>query len=41
MLWEQAVRMFMFGFSGVFVTLGILVIAIVILGKVVKTFHKP
>lgn len=41
MLWEQALRIFMFGFSGVFVTLGILVIAIIVLGKVVKIFHKP
>lgn len=36
--WEHALRIFLFGFSGVFVTLAILVIAILILGKVVKLF---
>jgi len=39
MLWEQAVRIFVFGLSGVFVTLGILVIAIIVLGKIVKIFQ--
>ena len=36
--WEQAIRIFVFGFSGVFVTLGILVVAILILGKFVNLF---
>jgi Na+-transporting methylmalonyl-CoA/oxaloacetate decarboxylase gamma subunit len=36
--WEQAIRIFVFGFSGVFVTLGILVVAILILGKIVTLF---
>jgi Na+-transporting methylmalonyl-CoA/oxaloacetate decarboxylase gamma subunit len=39
--WEQAVRIFIFGFSGVFVTLAMLVIAIVALGKVISLFNKP
>jgi Na+-transporting methylmalonyl-CoA/oxaloacetate decarboxylase gamma subunit len=39
--WEQAVRIFVFGFSGVFVTLAILVIAILVLGKVITLFNKP
>jgi Na+-transporting methylmalonyl-CoA/oxaloacetate decarboxylase gamma subunit len=39
--WGQAVRIFVFGFSGVFVTLVILVIAILILGKVMTLFKKP
>jgi Na+-transporting methylmalonyl-CoA/oxaloacetate decarboxylase gamma subunit len=39
--WEQAVRIFVFGFSGVFVTLAILVIAILILGKVMSLGKKP
>jgi len=37
-LWEQAFRIFLFGFCGVFVTLGILVITILILGRVVNLF---
>jgi len=36
--WEQAIRIFVFGFSGVFVTLAILVVAILILGKFVNLF---
>jgi Na+-transporting methylmalonyl-CoA/oxaloacetate decarboxylase gamma subunit len=39
--WEQAVRIFVFGFSGVFITLIILVIAILTLGKVISLFKKP
>jgi len=39
MPWEQAVRIFIFGLSGVFITLGVLVIAIIILGKVAKIFQ--
>jgi Na+-transporting methylmalonyl-CoA/oxaloacetate decarboxylase gamma subunit len=39
--WEQAMRIFVFGFSGVFVTLAILVIAILILGKVISLVKKP
>ena len=39
--WDQAVRIFVFGFSGVFVTLIILVIAILVLGKVIRLFNKP
>lgn len=39
--WEQAERIFVFGFSGVFVTLALLVIAILVLGKVVNLFKKP
>ena len=34
--WEQAVRIFVFGFSGVFITL-----AILILGKVMSLGKKP
>jgi Na+-transporting methylmalonyl-CoA/oxaloacetate decarboxylase gamma subunit len=39
--WEQAVRIFVFGFSGVFITLAILVITILVLGKVINLFKKP
>jgi Na+-transporting methylmalonyl-CoA/oxaloacetate decarboxylase gamma subunit len=39
--WEQAVRIFVFGFSGVFITLAILVLTILILGKVMSLFKKP
>jgi Na+-transporting methylmalonyl-CoA/oxaloacetate decarboxylase gamma subunit len=39
--WEQALRIFIFGFSGVFATLIILVIAILVLGKVISLFSKP
>jgi len=39
--WEQAAKIFVFGFSGVFVTLIILVIAILFLGKVISLFNKP
>jgi Na+-transporting methylmalonyl-CoA/oxaloacetate decarboxylase gamma subunit len=39
--WEQAMRIFVFGFSGVFVTLAILVLAILTLGKVISLFNKP
>jgi Na+-transporting methylmalonyl-CoA/oxaloacetate decarboxylase gamma subunit len=39
--WEQAVKIFVFGFSGVFITLAILVIAILFLGKVISLFKKP
>lgn len=38
MPWEQALRIFVFGFSGVFLTLAILVIAILTLGKVIRLF---
>jgi hypothetical protein len=38
MLWEQAIKIFVFGFLGVFVALAILVITISILGSVVKIF---
>ncbi|GEM_PF-5832678 len=38
--WEYAFRIFLLGFSGVFVTLGILVIAILIMGKVVKLLRR-
>ena len=38
MPWEQAVRIFVFGFAGVFLTLAILVSAILILGKVIRLF---
>jgi Na+-transporting methylmalonyl-CoA/oxaloacetate decarboxylase gamma subunit len=39
--WEQALNIFVFGFSGVFVTLAILVITIIVLGKVITLFKKP
>lgn len=39
--WDQAVRIFVFGFLGVFITLAILVITILILGKVISLFNKP
>lgn len=39
MPWEEAVKIFVFGFSGVFLTLAILVIAILTLGKVVRLFN--
>jgi Na+-transporting methylmalonyl-CoA/oxaloacetate decarboxylase gamma subunit len=39
--WDQALRIFVFGFSGVFITLIILVIAILVLGKVISLFSKP
>ena len=39
--WDQAVNIFVFGFSGVFITLIILVIAILLLGKVISLFSKP
>jgi Na+-transporting methylmalonyl-CoA/oxaloacetate decarboxylase gamma subunit len=39
--WEQAVRIFVFGFSGVFITLAILVITIIVLGKVITLIKKP
>lgn len=39
--WDQAVRIFVFGFSGVFITLAILVIAILILGKAMSLGKKP
>jgi Na+-transporting methylmalonyl-CoA/oxaloacetate decarboxylase gamma subunit len=39
--WGQAVRIFVFGFSGVFITLAILVVTILILGKVMNLFKKP
>jgi Na+-transporting methylmalonyl-CoA/oxaloacetate decarboxylase gamma subunit len=39
--WDQALRIFVFGFSGVFITLIILVIAILTLGKVISLFTKP
>ena len=38
--WDQAVRIFVFGFSGVFITLIILVITILVLGKVISLFKK-
>ena len=38
--WDQAVRIFVFGFLGVFSTLAILVIAILVLGKVIHLFNK-
>ena len=38
MPWEQAVRIFIFGFSGVFLTLAILVITILTLGKIIRLF---
>ena len=34
--WGQAIKIFVFGFSGVFITLAILVMAINILGRFVK-----
>jgi len=36
--WGQAMKIFVFGFSGVFITLAILVLAINILGRFVKIF---
>jgi Na+-transporting methylmalonyl-CoA/oxaloacetate decarboxylase gamma subunit len=39
--WDQAVRIFVFGFVGVFITLSILVVAILILGKIISLFNKP
>jgi Na+-transporting methylmalonyl-CoA/oxaloacetate decarboxylase gamma subunit len=39
--WDQAVNIFVFGFSGVFITLVILVIAIIVLGKFISLFSKP
>ena len=39
--WDQAEKIFVFGFSGVFITLIILVIAILVLGKVISLFDKP
>lgn len=39
--WDQAIRIFVFGFSGVFITLAILVITILILGKLMSLFNKP
>ena len=39
--WDQAVNIFVFGFSGVFITLIILVIAILVLGKVISLFNNP
>ena len=38
MPWEQAVRIFVFGFSGVFLTLSILVVTILTLGKIIRLF---
>ena len=38
MPWEQAVRIFVFGFSGVFLTLAILVVTILTLGKIIRLF---
>lgn len=37
--WGDAVRIFLFGFSGVFITLALLVIAIQILGKIISLFR--
>lgn len=37
--WGDAVRIFLFGFSGVFITLALLVIAIQILGKIINLFR--
>jgi Na+-transporting methylmalonyl-CoA/oxaloacetate decarboxylase gamma subunit len=39
--WDQAVRIFVFGFAGVFITLAILVLAILVLGKVISLLKKP
>ena len=39
--WDQALNIFIFGFSGVFVTLIILVLTILTLGKVISLFKKP
>ncbi|MBN1255169.1 MAG: OadG family protein [Deltaproteobacteria bacterium] len=39
--WGQAVKVFVFGFSGVFTTLIILVITILVLGKLINLFKKP
>jgi Na+-transporting methylmalonyl-CoA/oxaloacetate decarboxylase gamma subunit len=39
--WDQAVRIFVFGFVGVFITLAILVLAILVLGKVISLLKKP
>ena len=36
--WEQAVKIFLFGFSGVFITLGILVIIIFVISKIAALF---
>ena len=38
--WEQALRIFCVGFSGVFITLWILVFAIRILGKCISLFYE-
>lgn len=38
MPWEQALRIFVFGFSGVFLTLAILVVTILTLGKIIHLF---
>lgn len=38
MLWEEAIKIFVFGFLSVFVALAVLVITISILGSVVKIF---
>lgn len=38
MPWEQALRIFVFGFSGVFLTLAILVVTIFTLGKIIRLF---
>ena len=38
MPWEQALRIFVFGLSGVFLTLAILVVTILTLGKIIRLF---
>jgi hypothetical protein len=38
--WSLALRVFIFGFSGVFVTLAILMISILISGTIVRTRNK-
>jgi Na+-transporting methylmalonyl-CoA/oxaloacetate decarboxylase gamma subunit len=38
MPWEEALKIFVFGFSGVFLTLAILVVTILTLGQIIRLF---